>query len=115
MIVPHAVWQHYGSLEIVEENWTAMERYPSWLYPIKNGATTMWERWNSWTQEHGFGPVEINSFNHYAYGAIGEWLYQSVGGHRAASGLPRISARDSGAQTGGWFLLRWRFTRDAGG
>jgi len=56
------------------------DTYPSWLYPIKNGATTMWERWNSWTEENGFGPVEMNSFNHYAYGAIGEWLYRSVGG-----------------------------------
>lgn len=56
------------------------ETYPSWLYPIKNGATTMWERWNSWTHEKGFGPVEMNSFNHYAYGAIGEWLYQRVCG-----------------------------------
>jgi alpha-L-rhamnosidase len=56
------------------------ETYPSWLFPVKNGATTMWERWNSWTPENGFGPVEMNSFNHYAYGAIGEWLYQSVGG-----------------------------------
>ena len=56
------------------------ETYPSWLYPINNGATTMWERWNSWTQEKGFGPVEMNSFNHYAYGAIGQWLYQGVCG-----------------------------------
>ncbi|MEN8862067.1 MAG: family 78 glycoside hydrolase catalytic domain [Lentimonas sp.] len=56
------------------------ETYPSWLYPLKNGATTMWERWNSWTKEAGFGPVEMNSFNHYAYGAIGEWLYQRDGG-----------------------------------
>ncbi len=54
--------------------------YPSWLYPIENGATTMWERWNSWTKEAGFGPVEMNSFNHYAYGAVGEWLYQTVAG-----------------------------------
>lgn len=49
--------------------------YPSWFYPILNGATTMWERWNSWTREDGFGDVGMNSFNHYAYGAIGEWLY----------------------------------------
>ena len=56
------------------------DTYPSWLYPIKNGATTMWERWNSWTRETGFGPVEMNSFNHYAYGAIGEWLYQRICG-----------------------------------
>lgn len=56
------------------------ESYPSWLYSVKNGATTMWERWNSWTKEGGFGPVEMNSFNHYAYGAIGEWLYQRLAG-----------------------------------
>lgn len=54
--------------------------YPGWLYPIENGATTMWERWNSWNKETGFGPVNMNSFNHYAYGAIGEWLYRTVGG-----------------------------------
>lgn len=58
------------------------DTYPSWLYPIRNGATTMWERWNSYTKDKGFGPVEMNSFNHYAYGAIGEWIYQVVGGLR---------------------------------
>ena len=59
------------------------DTYPSWLYPIRNGATTMWERWNSYTHEHGFGPVGMNSFNHYAYGAIGAWIYSVVGGIRA--------------------------------
>jgi alpha-L-rhamnosidase len=49
--------------------------YPSWLYPVSQGATTMWERWNSYTIENGFGPVDMNSFNHYAYGAIGEWMF----------------------------------------
>ncbi len=51
------------------------EQYPSWLYPVLQGATTMWERWNSYTIENGFGPVDMNSFNHYAYGAIGEWIF----------------------------------------
>ncbi len=50
-------------------------KYPSWLYPVLQGATTMWERWNSYTIENGFGPVDMNSFNHYAYGAIAEWMY----------------------------------------
>jgi len=54
--------------------------YPGWLFPIGNGATTMWERWNSWTPERGFGDVGMNSFNHYAYGAIGNWIYQTIGG-----------------------------------
>ena len=56
------------------------ETYPGWLYPVLNGATTMWERWNSWTTERGFGDVGMNSFNHYAYGAVGEWLYATVAG-----------------------------------
>ncbi|MDN3026901.1 alpha-L-rhamnosidase [Streptomyces sp. S.PB5] len=53
---------------------------PSWLYSVKNGATTIWERWNSYSEEDGFGPVAMNSFNHYSYGAIMEWMYESVAG-----------------------------------
>ena len=49
-------------------------QYPSWLFPVKQGATTFWERWNSYTVKNGFGPVSMNSFNHYAYGAIEEWM-----------------------------------------
>ncbi|MCE9615222.1 MAG: glycoside hydrolase family 78 protein [Lentisphaerae bacterium] len=56
------------------------EDYPSWLFPVKNGATTIWERWDGWTPEKGFQDPGMNSFNHYAYGAIGEWLYQTVAG-----------------------------------
>lgn len=48
--------------------------YPSWLYPVLQGATTIWERWNSYTIINGFGPVDMNSFNHYSYGAIQEWM-----------------------------------------
>lgn len=47
---------------------------PSWLFPVKQGATTMWERWNSYTIKEGFGDVGMNSFNHYAYGAVEEWI-----------------------------------------
>lgn len=54
--------------------------YPSWLYSILQGATTMWERWNSYTKDKGFGDAGMNSFNHYAYGAIGEWLFATVAG-----------------------------------
>ncbi|MCI2082702.1 MAG: glycoside hydrolase family 78 protein [Bacteroidales bacterium] len=49
--------------------------YPSWLYPVLQGATTIWERWNSYTIANGFGPVSMNSFNHYSYGAIEEWMF----------------------------------------
>jgi len=53
---------------------------PSWLYSIDQGATTIWERWDSYTKEKGFGPATMNSFNHYAYGAVGEWLYRYMVG-----------------------------------
>jgi alpha-L-rhamnosidase len=56
------------------------ETYPSWFYPINQGATTMWERWNSYTRDQGFGDASMNSFNHYAYGAIGQWMYERVAG-----------------------------------
>ena len=56
------------------------ESYPSWFFPIDQGATTMWERWNSYTRAEGFGDVSMNSFNHYSYGAIGQWMYQRVAG-----------------------------------
>jgi alpha-L-rhamnosidase len=54
--------------------------FPSWLYPITQGATTMWERWDAWTHEKGFNDTGMNSFNHYAYGAVGEWMYAAIAG-----------------------------------
>jgi alpha-L-rhamnosidase len=54
--------------------------YPSWGYSIVNGATTIWERWNSYTKEKGFGNPRMNSFNHYAYGSAVEWLFRTVAG-----------------------------------
>jgi alpha-L-rhamnosidase len=54
--------------------------FPSWLYPITQGATTMWERWDAWTHVNGFSDTGMNSFNHYAYGAVGEWMYGTLTG-----------------------------------
>lgn len=54
--------------------------WPSWLYPVTQGATTIWERWDGWTHDKGFQDPAMNSFNHYAYGAVGEWLYSVVAG-----------------------------------
>jgi len=57
------------------------ESFPGWLYTVKNGATTMWERWNTYSPETG--PVNVgnmNSYNHYAFGAVGEWMYSAIGG-----------------------------------
>src|SRR5207302_203765 len=56
------------------------EQYPSWLYPIKQGATTIWERWDGEKPDSSFQDPEMNSFNHYAYGAVGAWLYTTVAG-----------------------------------
>lgn len=53
---------------------------PSWLYSVRQGATTVWERWNSYTLEKGFGAYEMNSFNHYAYGVVARWLYSGMCG-----------------------------------
>jgi alpha-L-rhamnosidase len=54
--------------------------YPSWLYPVTRGATTIWERWDGIRPDSTFQDKGMNSFNHYAYGAIGEWLYRVVAG-----------------------------------
>jgi alpha-L-rhamnosidase len=56
------------------------ETFPSWLFPVKNGATTIWERWDGWTPDKGFQTWEMNSFNHYAYGAVGDWMVSTVAG-----------------------------------
>lgn len=61
---------------------------PSWLYSIDNGATTIWERWNSYTKERGLGPVGMNSFNHYAYGAVCAWIWKTVAGIAADTSAP---------------------------
>lgn len=56
------------------------ETYPSWFYSINQGATTIWERWNSYDKDEGFNPQRMNSLNHYAYGAVGEWMYERIAG-----------------------------------
>ncbi len=61
---------------------------PSWLYSVDQGATTVWERWNSYTTESGFGDVGMNSFNHYAYGTVGGWLFEAIAGINADIASP---------------------------
>lgn len=56
------------------------DKYPSWLYPITKGATTIWERWDGIRPDGSFQNVAMNSFNHYAYGAIGDWMYRKIAG-----------------------------------
>lgn len=56
------------------------DTFPSWLFSVKHGATTIWERWDGWTPEGGFQDPNMNSFNHYSLGSCGEWLFNTVGG-----------------------------------
>ncbi|OLC06854.1 MAG: alpha-L-rhamnosidase [Gemmatimonadetes bacterium 13_1_40CM_66_11] len=75
--------------------------YPSWLYPITRGATTMWERWDGIRPDSSFEDPGMNSFNHYAFGAVGDWMYRNIGGidvdsagpgYRRARIAPRLGA-----------------------
>ncbi|HXD09459.1 MAG TPA: glycoside hydrolase family 78 protein [Anaerolineales bacterium] len=70
--------------------------WPSWLYSVTQGATTIWERWDGWTHDKGFQDQGMNSFNHYAYGAVGAWMYAVIGGidvDLAQSGYKHIIMR----------------------
>ncbi len=64
------------------------EKYPSWLYPVTKGATTIWERWDGIKPDGSFQLVKMNSFNHYAYGAIGDWMYTTISGIRHDAAKP---------------------------
>jgi alpha-L-rhamnosidase len=70
------------------------DTYPSWLYPVKMGATTIWERWDGQKPDSSFQTPGMNSFNHYAYGAIGDWMYRNITGvdnYGDAAGYKKIS------------------------
>jgi alpha-L-rhamnosidase len=58
------------------------DTFPGWLFSIKQGATTIWERWDGWTPEKGFQDPGMNSFNHYSFGAVDQWMYGTIGGIR---------------------------------
>lgn len=69
------------------------QTYPSWLYPVKMGATTIWERWDGEKTDSTFEDAGMNSFNHYAYGAVGDWLYRVAAGidtYDSAPGYKKI-------------------------
>lgn len=78
------VLQNAGRTDLVYEL-LFKETYPSWFYSINNGATTTWERWNSYSLEEGFNPQGMNSLNHYAYGTISRWFYEGILGVKPKS------------------------------
>lgn len=61
------------------------DSFPSWLFSVKHGATTIWERWDGWTPDKGFQDPGMNSFNHYSLGSCGEYLFGGIGGIKPAS------------------------------
>ena len=97
---------------------------PSWLYPVKMGATTIWERWDSMLADGSINPGQMTSFNHYALGAVADWMHRTIGGIAplsAADGRYRVAPQPGGgvswAETA-WEtrqgLLRVRWNLDAG-
>lgn len=88
------------------------ETFPSWLYPVKKGATTIWERWDGIKPDGSFQDAGMNSFNHYAYGAIGEWLYRVVAGIETDPAEPGYKHIFFQPQPGGG-LTRVRATVDS--
>ncbi len=72
--LPHVLSRH-GRLDVAYKL-LHQKQWPSWLYAVTQGATTIWERWDGWTPEKGFQSKGMNSFNHYAYGAVGAWSLQ---------------------------------------
>ena len=67
-------------------------RFPSWGYEVENGATTIWERWNSYTKDKGFFSPAMNSYSHYAFGAVSEWMFNRLAGIRTAEpGYRRVT------------------------
>jgi alpha-L-rhamnosidase len=78
-------WNGYGKLA-----WSLLlqESFPSWLYPVKKGATTIWERWDGIKEDGTMWSTDMNSFNHYAYGAVGDWLYGAAAGINPVEDAP---------------------------
>lgn len=84
--------------------------FPGWLYSVDQGATTIWERWNGYTREKGFGPVGMNSFNHYAYGAVEGWMVRTMAGIRPGlrGGFSRFELRPQPDPRIGWIRTAYR-------
>ena len=79
------------------------DKYPSWLYEVKQGATTIWERWDGKKPDSTFEEASMNSFNHYAYGAVGDWMYRVVAGLNSDPAQPGYKHIIVRPQPGGSF------------
>jgi alpha-L-rhamnosidase len=108
--LPH-VLTRYDRLDIAYRL-LLQKSWPSWLYAVTQGATTIWERWDGWTHDKGFQDPGMNSFNHYAYGAIGDWLYRVVAGIDTEPAQPGYKHIIFHPQPGGG-LTHARVTQDS--
>ena len=95
----------------VKEAWNLLlkDDFPSWLYQVKAGATTIWEHWDGIKPDGSMWSADMNSFNHYAYGAVGEWLYRVAAGIEADEEQPGFKHFIVKPLTGGG--LNWLETR----
>jgi hypothetical protein len=103
---PHFSWQlQAGGRGMMQAAYLLLnrEQYPSWLYPVKQGATTIWERWDGLKPDGTFQDKGMNSFNHYAYGAIGEWMYRVMVGIEIDQAAPGYKHTLIQPQPGGGF------------
>lgn len=99
--------------------------YPSWLYPVTKGATTIWEHWDGIMQDGGFWSADMNSFNHYAYGSVADWVYEEAAGIRPLKpGFAKAQIAPKPDERLGWLdvsirtrngLVRSKWTADASG
>jgi len=81
------VLSDYGHIELAYTMFLRTE-YPSWLYSVEKGATTVWEHWDGIMEDGTFWDTNMNSFNHYAYGAVADWMYETVGGIKPIEDYP---------------------------
>jgi alpha-L-rhamnosidase len=81
------VLTRFGYLDVAYDL-LLQDTYPSWLYPVTQGATTIWERWDGQKPDGTFQSPSMNSFNHYAYGAVGDWMYRAVAGIDTSESAP---------------------------
>ena len=81
-----------GEVELAQSVFL-QERVPGWLYQVKTGATTIWERWDAIGEDGKAFDPQMNSYNHYAYGAVCQWLFESVAGFRPDPDAARLQAR----------------------
>lgn len=102
------------------------EEYPSWLYPVTRGATTIWEHWDGMKGDGSFWSADMNSFNHYAYGAVLDWVYEVAAGIQPveeAPGFKKLRLEPHPTRELGWLSVRfesrcgtvcssWRFEGD---